>query len=106
MNNESKTEGLPYGWDGKYVRRNKWTMRTIFREHDLLDIAEGKIKRDGLRSEESEGYLIQEAVQDSEDDRDNDSVSQTPASRPVRDWGEHVGSVVRDVRKESKCNNS
>ncbi|KAE8882304.1 hypothetical protein PF005_g20992 [Phytophthora fragariae] len=55
MNNESsKTEGLPDGWDGKDWRRYKWTMRTIFREHDLLDIAEGKIKREGLSSEESE----------------------------------------------------
>lgn len=54
MNNESKTEGLPYGWNGKDWRRYKWTVRTIFREHDLLDIAEGKLKRDGLISEKSE----------------------------------------------------
>ncbi|KAK1943422.1 hypothetical protein P3T76_004818 [Phytophthora citrophthora] len=57
MNNESKVEGLPYGWDGKDWRRYKWTMRTIFREHDLLDIAEGKIKREGLTSEESEAIF-------------------------------------------------
>ncbi|GMF24339.1 unnamed protein product [Phytophthora fragariaefolia] len=54
INESSKTEGLPYGWDGKDWRRYKWTMRTIFREHDLLDFAEGKLKCEGLSSEESE----------------------------------------------------
>ncbi|OWY94568.1 Multidrug resistance protein ABC transporter [Phytophthora megakarya] len=52
--NESKTEGLPYGWDGKDWRRYKWTMRTIFREHGLLEIAERKTIRGKLISEEGE----------------------------------------------------
>ncbi|KAE9107166.1 hypothetical protein PF005_g10736 [Phytophthora fragariae] len=54
MNSETKTEGLPYGWDGKDWRRYKWIMRTIFREHDLLEIAEGKLTRAELTSQESE----------------------------------------------------
>ncbi|KAE9000509.1 hypothetical protein PR002_g18170 [Phytophthora rubi] len=54
MNSETKTEGLPHGWDGKDWRRYKWIMRTIFREHDLLEIAEGKLTRAELTSQESE----------------------------------------------------
>ncbi|KAK1946649.1 hypothetical protein P3T76_002201 [Phytophthora citrophthora] len=83
MNNESKVEGLPYGWDGKDWRRYKWTMRTIFREHDLLDVAEGKIKREGLTSEESEAIFDKKAVQDYADDRDDDTVTQASTSRPI-----------------------
>ncbi|OWZ18823.1 Multidrug resistance protein ABC transporter [Phytophthora megakarya] len=52
--NESNTKGLPNGWDGKDWRRYRWTMRTIFREHGLLEIAEGKIIREKLISEEGE----------------------------------------------------
>ncbi|KAF4038777.1 hypothetical protein GN244_ATG09112 [Phytophthora infestans] len=54
MNSKSKTEGLPYDWEGKDMRWYKYTKRAVFRAHDLQDSAEVKLKRDGLISEESE----------------------------------------------------
>ncbi|DAZ98944.1 TPA: hypothetical protein N0F65_001383 [Lagenidium giganteum] len=46
-----RREGLPYGWDGKDWRTYKWKMRTIFREHGLIDIVEKKALRKDVPEE-------------------------------------------------------
>ncbi|DAZ92434.1 TPA: hypothetical protein N0F65_000218 [Lagenidium giganteum] len=46
-----RTEGLPYGWDGKDWRTYKWKMCTIFREHGLIDIVEKKALRKDVPEE-------------------------------------------------------
>jgi hypothetical protein len=48
------SDGLPKNWDGKDWQTYKWTMKTVFMEHDLLDIVDGTIKYASLTTNQGQ----------------------------------------------------